>query len=155
MFVCVLPVVLYYVFMFLLPWCKMYLIQHYVIKFVGDFRQVSVFFRELRLISTNKADRHDITEILLKVALKTLTPYPNRAVMFVTISAWKRCSVLLCPQLFVGELSYLLFVYWGVQHLLTIWETWRVSCKRQELFTLSSTRVHPSVLWDPCCWSLY
>jgi hypothetical protein len=42
-----------------------------VIKFVGDFRQVSVFFQELRLISTNKADRHDITEILMKVALYT------------------------------------------------------------------------------------
>jgi hypothetical protein len=35
-------------------------VQHYVINFVSDLRQVS---------STNKTDRHDITEILLKVAL--------------------------------------------------------------------------------------
>ena len=42
----------------------MYPIQHYVIKFVSDFRQVVVF-------SNNKAYRHYITEILLKVALNT------------------------------------------------------------------------------------
>jgi hypothetical protein len=46
---------------------KMYLIQHYVIKFVSDLLQSVVF-------STNKTDRHDITEILLKVALNTKTP---------------------------------------------------------------------------------
>jgi len=28
--------------------------------------------------STNKADRHDTTEILLKVALSIITPYPIR-----------------------------------------------------------------------------
>ena len=38
----------------------MYSIQHYVIKFVSDLRQV------------NKTDRHDITVILLKVALLLL-----------------------------------------------------------------------------------
>jgi hypothetical protein len=45
-----------------------------VIKFVSDLRQVSGF---LRVSFTNKTDRHDITEILLKVALNTITP-PNR-----------------------------------------------------------------------------
>ena len=39
---------------------EMYSIQHYVIKFVSDLRQV------------NKTDRHDITVILLKVALLLL-----------------------------------------------------------------------------------
>jgi hypothetical protein len=38
-------------------------IQHYVIKFVSDLRQVSGF---LPVSSTNKTDCHDITEILLK-----------------------------------------------------------------------------------------
>ena len=40
-------------------------VQHYVIKFVSDlwFSLVS---------STNKTDRHDITEILLKVALNAI-----------------------------------------------------------------------------------
>ena len=46
---------------------EVYSIQHYVIKFVSDlvggFSPVS---------STNKTDRHDITEILLKVALNTI-----------------------------------------------------------------------------------
>jgi hypothetical protein len=38
-------------------------LQHYVIKFVSDLRQVVCF---LWVSSTNKTDRHDITEILLK-----------------------------------------------------------------------------------------
>ena len=37
-------------------------IQHYVIKFVSDLRQIS---------STNKTDCLNLTEILLKVAYKT------------------------------------------------------------------------------------
>jgi hypothetical protein len=42
---------------------EVYSIQHYVIKFVNDLRQVS---------STDKTDRHKMTEILLKVALSTI-----------------------------------------------------------------------------------
>ena len=38
-------------------------IQHYMIKFVSDLSQVST------VSSTNKTDLHDITEILLNVAL--------------------------------------------------------------------------------------
>jgi hypothetical protein len=45
--------------------------EHYVIKFVSDLRQVCAFFP---VSSTNKTDRHDITEILLKVALNTIKP---------------------------------------------------------------------------------
>jgi len=39
---------------------EVYSIQHYVIKFVSDLRQVGGFLR------------HDITEIFLKVALNTI-----------------------------------------------------------------------------------
>ena len=46
-----------------------YSIQHYVIKFVSDLRTV--------VSSTNKDDRHDITEILLKVALNIITHNPH------------------------------------------------------------------------------
>ena len=54
--------------------CKMYSIQHYyVIKFVSDLRQVGGFLRVLRFPPSNKTDHHDITEILLKVALNTIT----------------------------------------------------------------------------------
>ena len=41
-----------------------------MIKFVSDLRQVSDF---LPVLSTNKTDFHDITEILLKVAINTIT----------------------------------------------------------------------------------
>ena len=46
---------------------EIYSIQHYVVNFVSDLRQVSGFIRVLRFSITNKIDRHDITEILLKV----------------------------------------------------------------------------------------
>jgi hypothetical protein len=45
-------------------------IQHSVIKFVSDLRQTGVF---LLVSSTNKTDCLDISEILLNVALNTLT----------------------------------------------------------------------------------
>jgi hypothetical protein len=42
--------------------------QHYVIKFVSDLQQVGGFL----WAHNNKIARHDITEILLKVALNTI-----------------------------------------------------------------------------------
>ena len=47
---------------------KVYLIQIDVIKFVSDLWQVGRFLRVLRY-PPNKAECHDIAEILLKVAL--------------------------------------------------------------------------------------
>jgi hypothetical protein len=44
-----------------------------VIKFVSDLQQVSGFLLVLQFPFTNKTDRHDITEILLKVALNTIS----------------------------------------------------------------------------------
>ena len=44
--------------------------HHYVIKFDSDLRQVCGF---LQVSSINKTDHCDITEILLKVALNTVT----------------------------------------------------------------------------------
>jgi hypothetical protein len=43
-----------------------------MIKFVSDLRQVGGFSPGTPVSSTNKTDRHDITEILLKVALSTI-----------------------------------------------------------------------------------
>ena len=36
--------------------------------------------------STNKTDRHDITEILLKVALNTIKPNQNQAILYCLLS---------------------------------------------------------------------
>ena len=49
--------------------CEVNSMQHYVIKVVSDLRQVSCFLRIFSVSPTNKTDLHDITEILLKVAL--------------------------------------------------------------------------------------
>ena len=48
-----------------------YSIQHYVIKFVSDLRQVCGFSPGTQVSSTTKIRRHDIAEILLKVAQNT------------------------------------------------------------------------------------
>ena len=50
---------------------KVYSIQHYVITVASDLRQVGHFHL---VSSTNKTNRHDIIEILLKVALDTIAP---------------------------------------------------------------------------------
>jgi hypothetical protein len=44
-----------------------------VIKFVSDLRQVGGFSASPPVSSTNKTERHDITEILLKVALNSIS----------------------------------------------------------------------------------
>jgi hypothetical protein len=44
-----------------------------VIKFVSVLQQVGCFLWILLVSSTNEADCHDITEILLKVAFSTIT----------------------------------------------------------------------------------
>jgi hypothetical protein len=46
--------------------------QHYVIKFVSDLRQVGGFSPGALASSINKTNRRDITEILLKVALNII-----------------------------------------------------------------------------------
>ena len=52
---------------------KAYSMQHYVIKFVSDLRQVGGFLLVLPISSTNQTDCHDIAEILLKVVLNTIS----------------------------------------------------------------------------------
>ena len=54
---------------------EVYSIQHYEIKFVNDLWQVGKFSPGTPVFSTNKIDRHDITGILLKGAIKH--HYPN------------------------------------------------------------------------------
>jgi len=53
---------------------EVYSIQHYVIKFVSDLQVATGRWFSLGtpVSSTNKTDRHDITEIVLKVALNTI-----------------------------------------------------------------------------------
>jgi hypothetical protein len=47
-------------------------VQHYVIKFVTDLRKIGVFLQVFRF-PNKKTGHHDITEIVLKVALNTIT----------------------------------------------------------------------------------
>jgi hypothetical protein len=51
----------------------------YVIKFISDLRQVG----GVLVSTTNKTDRHNITEILLKMALNTIA-HPTLILIFMT-----------------------------------------------------------------------
>jgi hypothetical protein len=57
-------------------------ILHYMIKFVSDLWYVGGVYRVHPVSSTNNTDHHDITEILLKVALK---------VVFLSFFFWSLC----------------------------------------------------------------
>ena len=61
---------------------EVYSIQHYVIKFVSDLRQFGGFSPGTPVSSTDKTDRHYITEILLKVVLDTINQ-PNQPIICV------------------------------------------------------------------------
>ena len=61
---------------------EVYLMQHYVIKFVSDLRQVGSFLRVLQVSSTSKTDRHNIVEILLKDVVNTITLIPKFVMLF-------------------------------------------------------------------------
>jgi hypothetical protein len=47
--------------------------QQYVIKFVSGLDRSVVFHQGTPVSTTNKTDHHDITEILLKVVLSTIS----------------------------------------------------------------------------------
>jgi hypothetical protein len=55
---------------------EVYSIQHYVIKFDSEFVTDLWFSLDIPVPSTNKTDCHNISEILLKVVLNTIT-HPN------------------------------------------------------------------------------
>jgi hypothetical protein len=82
---------------------EVYSIQHCVVKFVSDLRQIWCFLVVLPVSPTNKTDRHDTTEILLKVVLNTLT-----LIISDNLKSW----VILCEfiSLFIFDLtSYKLY----------------------------------------------
>ena len=67
--------------------------QHYVIKFVSNLWQVVFFFGTL-VSSTNKTDRCNITEILLKVAFKHHKPnptHPTSLVLHEILTNYNKC----------------------------------------------------------------
>jgi len=72
---------------------EVYSIQHYVIKFVSDLRHCRWFSPGTPVSSTNKTNRHDINEIVLKVTLNTINqtkPYiykwcSFRIIHFITV----------------------------------------------------------------------
>jgi hypothetical protein len=65
--------------------------------FVRDLRQVGGFFPRPPVSSTNKTDRHDVTEILLKVALNTIKQ-TNKNFFLPTCLKAKLKTIFTCPN---------------------------------------------------------
>ena len=63
-----------------------------MIKFVSDLRQVGGFPSPL-VSSTNKTDRHDITEISLKMALNTIKPTNTVVLKDVEMALFKYLTI--------------------------------------------------------------
>ena len=70
-------------------------------KFVNDLRQVGGF-----LPHTNKPDRHDIVEIVLKVALNTINNKPSAHCQFREVGqGMKQTYLYMCYPLFQAQLG--------------------------------------------------
>jgi hypothetical protein len=95
-------------------------VQHYVIKCVSDLRKFGGFFPGPPVSSTNRGGCHDIAEILLKVALTTITQTKK------TICVMrKKLPILLCFQMIGANnstfLHYCFLYLWsGCQILMNI-----------------------------------
>jgi hypothetical protein len=88
---------------------EVYSIQHYVIKFVSDLKQVSGFLRVLLFPPPIKTDSHDITEILLKEELNTI----NQTMLCVHV-LWTHSNIFFTFKL-INLCSYL---YWTLYTVL-------------------------------------
>ena len=92
----------------LLDGYNMYSIQHYVNKFVSEFRPM--VFSGTPVSFTNKTNRHDMTEILLKVALNTIKltiTLQNFLMLFTYLDFFERKNPEYCtlPEVFASSLN--------------------------------------------------
>jgi hypothetical protein len=109
---------------------EVYSIQHYVIKFVSYLWQVGGFFV---VSSTNKTDRYNITEILLKVALNTITQNLKNIDQ---IKIYTRINEAMLHTLFSLQDRNKKLVYcewvceWLLWTIFHIWMRWCLVCTR-------------------------
>ena len=85
--------------------------KHYVIKFVSDLRRVGGFLRVLRFPPPNKTDRHDIAEILLKVALSTINQI-YKLIIDLLFKTWQDCYEILVVTRYISKV-----ICWGKTRL--------------------------------------
>ena len=105
---------------------EVYLIQHYVIKFVSDLRQVL----STPVSSTNKTDRRDITEISLKVALNTITLILKYNYKQTFQLNWKLTFVWVCKWLLFIANSSIFQLYHDENKLISMRWWWSPLCSR-------------------------
>ena len=96
--------------------------------------------------STNKTDHHDIAEILLKVALNTIIPYPNPNGVHLISFNYKFISNVIIDQLFKFyvnvNITSVHSCVSGINDLRPMSILWRIE------FSLSFDKY--SISWSPC-----
>ena len=115
-------------------------VQHSVIKFVSDMWQVNGS-------STNKSDRHDITEILLKVTLNTIrfdkdtflhmTHFPEDEAYYLSMATLKYMENIHAHQAitFWNCKNSLIYIYFVKTHLnIVLLRATVVRCFRWPIF---------------------
>jgi hypothetical protein len=133
---------------------EMYLIQHYI--FFGYLRQRVCDFSEYSGFSINKTDSHNITEILLWVALNTISQAKPSLWKLQSIKQIDYTILWLTSQTgwslgnihFSNNNGYLPFYVNLIYHRQDLCRTWLwatrwLSNKKQALLTLPSTWVRP------------
>ena len=90
-------------------------VQHYVIKFCQWLAKGRWFSPGPPVSSTNKTDRHDITEILLKVTLKTIKQRNNSKNW--THMTWKMSRCMTGLQFSV---LCTLFLHWTISYIVMV-----------------------------------
>jgi hypothetical protein len=71
-------------------------------KFVSDLRQIGGFSPGPPVSSTNKTDRQDITEILLKVTLNTISPEWLSGFFLLFFFCCCKFNVNVCTSFFIN-----------------------------------------------------
>ena len=93
-------------------------------KVVSDFQQVVGFLQVLPISSTNKTDHHNMTEILLKVALNTINPKPTCIYIYVPSKTAKTLTpyILYIGAVMVENISLSTKWFWNyIACLQTLW----------------------------------
>ena len=70
-----------------IPPCGVCSIQHYMIKFLSDLQKICRFLRVLRISPQIKNYWHDITEILLKVALSIISSMELYGMTYIVLTS--------------------------------------------------------------------
>ena len=130
---------------------EVYSIHHYVIMFVSDVRWV---FSGTLVSFTNKTDLNDIAEILLKVALNTITQFhlcniTNVVPMTTSVSRWLHIVCIMCKIMAFYIARPVLCECYHLPHMRKHLRD-RIISKRRDVWGHKKYLTPPFFYWSAC-----